>query len=226
MAGNPRVVALVTGLLGLGTIGIALAFSFLPLVKAGGSCVIPGAVVQFEFARSMADLLHIFGPDGGACRGPALAAMDQANTFDVWAFIPAYTAFNLAAILFLAGSFRGLALAAAAAAVGALVADYVETLNLLAITKDLAANVGLLAVSTPAAWTKFALLGLHGLLLAAICWRSTPRRVILGGVLVLPTLATVVLALDAANQGPFVLAAILAWGSLTAIALWKGLRGA
>lgn len=226
MGGNRRIVALATGVLGVVTIGIALAFSMLPAVKAGGACVIPGAVVQFEFARDMADLVRIFGPDGGACRAPALAAMDQANTLDVWAFIPAYTAFNLAAILFLTGGFRGLGLAAALAAVGALVADYVETLNLLTITRDLDANVGLLAISTPAAWTKFVLLGVHGLLLAAICWRSTPRRPILGTALVLPALGTAVLAMDPAMQTPFVTAAILAWGSMTVIALWKGVRGA
>jgi len=225
MTGNPRLLALATGIVGVVAICIALAFQQLPTVKAAGACAIPGAVLEFEFATAKADLERIFGAAGSECRPKALAAMDAANRFDVVYFIPAYTAFNLLAVTFLAGLRRPLAMAAAAAAAGALVADYVETVTLLTITKDLAAGEAMLATSSTAAWIKFGLLSLHALLLAAICLKGAPRRPILGVALLLPTPAVVAMLLTPASHAIAPLGYVVAWLALMAVALWTAARG-
>lgn len=224
--GRPRLWALATGLVGLVAIVIALGFARLPLVvEAGPACFPAGAVVRFEFATTADDLRALFGEPGDACHDKALAAMDQSNRFDVFGFIPAYTAFGLLAVVFLARRLRSpLAMAAFAASLLAMVCDYIETLNLLQITQDLVAGESLLATASTAAWAKFALLGFHALLLAAICLTDAPRRRILGVLLLLPApaVAWTWLHPDFAGIMSYIFAA--GWIALTVVALWTALR--
>lgn len=188
--------AIVTLGLGAMTIAIVIAFALLPEMRSAGACMQPGAVVQFEFARNGDDLARIFGGDA-SCGPQVIAAMDAVNRLDLLAFIPTYTAFALAAVFFLAGgALRPLSIAAAAAALGAAAADYLETTTLLKITQTLDAPEALLGVSQAGAWTKFALLAAHALFCAGLCFLSELRRPVLGVLLLLPTLGVAAAAFD------------------------------
>lgn len=222
---NTRLMALLTGLAGLVALAITLAFAQLPAVTSAGDCVASGDVIAFELATTQAELTRIFHPLGDPCRPPALAAMDQVNTLDVFAYIPAYTAFAILAVLFLTGDIRRpLPLAAIAVAVLALAADYVETTALLTITKDVEAGLALTGRASTAAWIKFGALAGHAALLAAICFTGQPRRRVLGGLLLLPLPAFLVMVADPTRHGLLSLALFASWTPLMLMALWEALR--
>jgi hypothetical protein len=216
--------AALAGLVGLAALAITISFSLLPAVTAAGTCVTGDTLIRFEFARTLADLQGLLHAPGDACRAPALAAMDQSNTLDVVAFIPTYTAFTVLAALFLGGGAvrRPLVLAALATSAVALVADYSETLRLLAITKDVEANAGLAPAASVSAWIKFGALALNALILAGLCFAS--RRRILGVLLVLPILAFAVMLVQPAQYGLLTLAFVASWLPLTLVALWTAFR--
>jgi hypothetical protein len=222
---NTRIVALLTGLAGLVALAITVAFAQLPAVTAARACVASGDVIAFELATTLAELTRIFHPLGDTCRPLALAAMDQVNHLDVFAYIPSYTAFTILAVLFLAGNARRpLPLAALAVAVLALAADYVETTALLTITKDVEGGVALTARASTAAWIKFGALAGHAGLLAAICFTGQPRRRVLGGLLLLPLPGFLVMLADPSRNGILNLAFFASWTPLMLMALWEALR--
>lgn len=226
MSNQTRIWAALTAIAGLTTLATIVAFRTLPEVQAAGPCMTDGAVLNFEFARSPADLDTIFGAVGSACRDPRIAALDAINTVDVWAFIPAYTAFVSFAAMFLsAGVLRPLAWAAIAVAVTALGADYVETLNLLAYTPDLAPPPARLIESSTAAWIKFFCLGLNGLLLAALCFTATPRRPILGALLCLPIIGVALMFADRSLIQAQSLAFFASWTPLLVMAAKTAVTG-
>jgi hypothetical protein len=211
---------------GIASLAVFVAFALLPEMRAAAQCLPPGSVVQFEFARNDADLTRIFGEVGSACRPLAIAAMDAVNTLDLIAFIPLYTGFCIAGAIFLAdGAPRLLAIAAIAAALGALVGDYVETTTLLGITQDIDASEALLARSQFGAWSKFALLAAHAFFCAGLCFFGERRRTVLGLLLVLPALGVGVTALDHvryanAMNGAFA----IAWIGLLAMAARRAVQ--
>ncbi|MFZ4606584.1 MAG: hypothetical protein ACOYM5_10030 [Caulobacter sp.] len=211
-----RMLPLLTTLTGLATLGVTLAFQQLAAVKAAGTCMGPGSVVQFEFARTPADLAALFGP--AVCHQPVIAGMEAVNHLDIAAYIPSYTAFAILAALWLGGRSR-LALAAIALAVVAFVADMVETTTLLQITKDVAAAEPLLPRSSTAAWIKFAALGAHGLTLALICLRAAPKRRLLAVLLVLPAIGVVAARIDPGSVGLLTLGLGLSWTAMMLLAL-------
>ncbi|MBP6689403.1 MAG: hypothetical protein KA153_05395, partial [Hyphomonadaceae bacterium] len=118
--------AIATIVAGLVTLGISVAFAMLPEVTAAGECFARGAVVQFEFARNVADLVTIFGEPESACRPQIVNAMDAVNHLDMLAFIPAYTLFGICAALFLANGVwqRPLVIIAIGVSLLAAAADY------------------------------------------------------------------------------------------------------
>jgi hypothetical protein len=177
----------------IGVVAFAVVMTFPQLAKLNdGGCALPGdAMIRFELARSLTVLPWLSG-----CAGAA-KAMDAENHLDVAAFIWSYNGFIALAAVFLARRLRrALVLAAIAAAAIALIADYVETFTLLKITRSLADSGPLFPISSTAAWTKFAFIGVNAALLSAICWTAWPGRPILGALLLLPVMATVVLAVD------------------------------
>lgn len=206
--------------LGAVVLSLFVVFALLPDVRAADACLASGAVVQFELAASVDDLLAIFGPAGGACRPLAVAAMDAVNTLDLWAFIPAYTVFCSVGALFVArGEFRLLSAAAIAAALGATVADYAETTALLEITQRLDDPGGWLVQSHTGAWVKFALLAAHAFFVSGLCWNDARRRPILGLLLLAPALGTLAAWLDPERFLPLMNAGFaLAWIALFAVA--------
>jgi hypothetical protein len=223
-----RLWAALTSLAGIVTLAVTVAFTQLGPVITAGACAPPGAVIQFELARTPADLIAIFHEPADPCRPKVVAAMDAVNHLDVLAYIPAYTAFGIFAAGFLsAGAWRRpLALGAIAAAVAALAGDYLETLNLLKISQVVDNPGGLLALSTTGAWIKFAMLALNALLLAGLCLTVTPKRRILAGLLVLPTLGVIALAVDAAKfAGLLNLAFFASWTPLLVLALRRAVTG-
>lgn len=210
-----------TIVLGVATLALFGAFSMLPEMRAAGECLAAGSVVKFELASSVDDLQAIFGPSGSECRELGVAAMDAVNRLDIWAFIPTYTLFCVAGALFLArGAPRLLAFVAVAAAFGAAVSDYVETLALLEITETLDAPGALLAQSQAGAWSKFALLATHAFFCAGVCFNDAQRRPILGLLLLLPALGTAAAWLDHERltnvmNGGFA----IAWAALLVVAV-------
>ncbi|MEQ1617821.1 MAG: hypothetical protein ABL883_05705 [Terricaulis sp.] len=192
-----RGLAIATLALGAASIGVFVAFAMLAEARAAGACMPAGAVVQFELARNGEDLAAIFGASDASCGPRVIAAMDAINRLDLLAFIPTYTAFALAAALFLAGgALRPLSIAAAAAALGAAAGDYVETTTLLKITQTLDSPEALLGMSQAGAWSKFALLAAHALFCAGLCFLGERRRPFLGALLLLPTLGVAAAAYD------------------------------
>lgn len=189
------IATLVTGLI---TLGISVAFGMLPEVTAAGECFARGAVVQFEFARNIADLVAVFGEPESTCRPLVITAMDAVNHLDTLAFIPAYTLFGICAALFLANGVwqRPLVIIAIAASLLAAAADYLETVTLLSLTQTLDAPGGLLQYSQLGAWSKFALLAAHAVFCAGICYTSEKPRYILGAVLLLPPFGVAAAAYD------------------------------
>jgi hypothetical protein len=189
--------AILTTLAGIAALATFVLFQSLPEVKAAGACAKNEAVLLFELARTQADLDAVFGAPGSACRSKLIAALDAVNTIDVRLFIPAYTAFIAFAALFLSGGkLHPLAWGAIALAVVAAVADYVETLNLLAYTPELTPTPERLVESSTAAWIKFFALSLNALLLAALCFTAGHKRRILGVLLCLPLIGVTLMFAD------------------------------
>ena len=213
---NRRLLPILTSLAGLASLVITVAFQQLAAVKAAGTCMGAGSVVQFEFARTAAELAAVFGP--AVCQQPVIAAMDAVNHLDIAGYIPTYTAFAILAALWLGGRSR-LAMAAVGLALLAFVADMVETTTLLKITQSLSAAEPLLPRSSTAAWIKFAALAAHALVLALICLRATPKRRILAVLLVLPAIGTVAARIDPGSVGLMTLGFLLSWTPLLLVAM-------
>jgi hypothetical protein len=217
-----RLVAGLTAVAGVIALGVTIAFRLLPQVKAAADCIPPDAVIRFEFARGPADVPFLYG----ACQAQAKAAIDAVNLLDVAAYIPSYSAFAALAAVFLARTWRGpLVAAAVSTALAALVNDYVETITLLRITADLDGAGSLWATSSTAAWIKFGALGGNAGLLAAICLTTTPRRMLLGGLLILPALATMLLVIDPSRSDLLSYAYLASWTPVLLIAARDAVTG-
>lgn len=222
MTSNTRVWAVLTAVSGVAVVAVSTAFTLLPEVVAGQAAGCYGKtppVVAFEFARNVAEASPLFG--AGACRPLALAAMDAINRLDILAYIPAYSLFAVFGAVFAArGARPPLVLLAILAAILAFVADMIETTTLLRATTDLEAAGALLPRSSAAAWTKFAALAVHGLLVAAVCLRVAPRRWIVGMAMALPAVGTAAAAIDpAAYSKLMMLGLTVGWMVLLAFAI-------
>ena len=177
-----------------GLVSLAIVGYMVSLTNGAG--LPDGSVIHFELAGTPERVNGVL--NSGRERGASIAAMDGVNTLDVWAFIPAYTLFGVFAALFLSGGDwrRPLTFMAILAIVGAAGADYLETTTLLALTKDGADMPALIPSLQIGAWTKFALLAAHALFCAGLCFLGTPRRVVLGVLLLLPVPGVAAAAID------------------------------
>lgn len=186
--------AIVTG---LALLASYVAFGMLPEMRAAGECAPAGSMLQFELARNADDLRAVFGASESECRPLVIAAMDALNRLDMLAFIPLYTAFCVAAAMFLArGAPRLLAIGAVLAALGGAAADYLETTTLMSLTQTLDAPDALIPQLQLGAWSKFALLAAHAFFCAGLCLNDAKRRPILGVLLLAPALGVAVAAFD------------------------------
>lgn len=217
---GPRLWAILTVLAGLAVVAVSTAFTLLPEVVAGqaaGCFTKTPPVVAFEFARTVPEAAALFGQ--GACRSLSLTAMDAINDLDIRFYIPAYTLFAVFGALFAArGARPPLVFMAFLAAIVAFVADMVETTTLLDVTRDIEAAGPLLPRSSIAAWTKFAALAVHGLLVAGICLR-TPRRWIVCAAMMLPAAGTIAAAVDPSRWSSLMMLGLtVGWMTLLAFA--------
>lgn len=221
MSNTTRIWAILTTATGIATLAVTVLFQVLPEVAAGraAGCYAAPPVIAFEFARTAQQALALFGT--GDCRAMTLTAMDAINRLDMAAYIPAYTLFAVLGAIFAArGARPRLALLAILAAITALVADYVETTTLLAITADFDTATDAMTVrASTAAWIKFFALGAHGLLVAAVCFRVAPRRWIVAAAMALPLPGVIAAATDPDTRaGLMTLGLTVGWLTMLAFA--------
>ena len=175
MSRRQNIWPIATLVFGCATLGVFVAFNLLPAVRAvypAGE--LPEAVSAFQRARSLGDLAAVFGDPPHAA---ITAAMDAVNTLDLYAFVPAYSLFLIAAALMLAGGVRApLAwLAIVPALIGA-GADMVETSAQLRLTADWANAEAYLPRIAPAHWVKYFALAAHALGCTAIGLLAPAKR--------------------------------------------------
>jgi len=185
-----RALSIVTLLLGLATLGAFLWLGLAPEVTAVyDRSEVALAVSEFQRSVTPADLARVFGDPAD----PAIvAAQDSINTRDLWAFIPAYTLFLIAAALMLSETRTAITWAAVLFAVLGGAADAVETYLQLCVTGDLGNAERYLPIATWH-WAKYVALALNGAAVAALCLLATRKRWIMG-VIALAPLPLVMLA--------------------------------
>lgn len=120
---------------GAAVIGITVLMGGVEGIEACDRVQSPGPVIRFEWVRTPAEVQALFGEE--PCRSRLAAAMDRVNRIDSYAFIPAFTLFQLFAAWALRGSGRGVAAAVALAAAVAALCDWGEDSLLFAITASL-----------------------------------------------------------------------------------------
>ncbi|MBL8548872.1 MAG: hypothetical protein JNJ73_02725 [Hyphomonadaceae bacterium] len=207
--------------LGLATLGVFIGFRTLEPVRAAISsgCGASDTLSRFQLARTMDDLIAVFSAPAGVCRAPIVTAMDAANRLDLYAFIPVYAAFLIAAAIALSGPWRThVALAAIGAVVLAALGDALETATQLRITQDIEAATPHLPALAIGYWVKNASLGVYAAVIAGVALAPPRRRFALATIAALATLAMVGAAFDEA-RAPFMTLAFGAfWIALLAIA--------
>lgn len=219
---SARALPLVTLVLGLATLGAFLWLGLAPEVTSVyGRSEVALAVSEFQRSVTPADLARVFGEPAD----PAIiAAMDSVNTRDLWAFIPAYTLFLIAAALLLSQERGPITWAAIAFALIGAAADAVETVIQLRITADYA-NAGQHLPVATWHWTKYLGLALNGFAVAALCLLGAHKRWIVG-VIALAPLPLVLLAWAGVTSPRLFSVAFAAyWIALLVLALIETVRG-
>jgi hypothetical protein len=217
-----RTLPLVTLLLGLATLGAFLWLGLSPEVTSVyDRNEVALAVSEFQRSVTTADLARVFGDPAD----PAIiAAQNSVNTRDLWAFIPAYTLFLIAAGLLLSERRGPITWAAIVFALLGGAADAVETYLQLRIASDLANAEQYLPVATWH-WAKYLALALNGLAVAALCLLAARKRWIVG-VIALAPLPLVLLAWAGATSPRLFSVAFAAyWIALLVLALIETVRG-
>lgn len=155
---------LVSGILGFGAIAMTLILSLVGPRETGA--LPPGfitPVMAFEFAGSEAEVYRLFEPEGSA------AAMDRVNRWD-FLFMTLYSAFlGMFALAAARRTDEPIYLIAAALALAILLADVLENVQLLGITKQMQLGgslIGALARLNVFTWLKWGGLALYFLLIA------------------------------------------------------------
>ena len=173
---------------GVATFAVLVAFSLLPAVRAGFPLgdFIP-AMSAFQRAVTPADLTYVFGSPADPAR---IAAMQNANTLDLYGFIPIYTLFLISGAAMLAGGVRKPVawLSFAPALIGA-AGDLVETTKQLGVTSDWAHAGSYLPIAF-ACWIKYFGLAVSAAGASALCLAGPKPRFVLAGLGFVPIIAT------------------------------------
>ena len=218
-----RGLPLLTLLLGLATLASFVWLGLAPEVTAVyARSEVALAVSEFQRSVTTADLARVFGDPAD----PAIiAAQNVINTRDLYAFIPAYTLFLIAAALMLGGQARPPATwAAIIFAILGGAADAVETKLQLQITADLSDAAAHLPVATWH-WAKYLALALNGAAVAALALLAARKRWIIGAIALVP-LPLVMLAWAGITSPRLFSAAFAAyWIALLAVAVIETVRG-
>lgn len=208
--------ALLTLIFGLITLGVFVAFRFLPEVQAAPMLGdLPSAVSQFQRAETPADLAVLFGspPDQASVR-----AMNALNTLDLYAFIPSFTVFLIAGVFMLAGSPSGpLPWAAIIFVLIGAGADVIETSHQLAVGADMTNASAHLPIA-PWHWLKYGALALNGVAVAGLCLVRAPQRWVLGVAALLPLPSVLAAWAGLVDPRVFGVAFTLYWVALLSVA--------
>jgi hypothetical protein len=216
-----RALPLVTALLGVLTLGAFIALGSQPAVRA----VYPASEIStnvsaFQRAETLGDIAAVFGSPTDPAK---LAAMDALNTLDLYAFIPAYALFLVAAAILLGGlRNRWTQIAIIFALLGA-VGDVIETWKQLQLTADIASAEAHLPIA-PWHWLKYCALALNGVAIATICFTSAKKRWILGVIAFVSFPIMALSYMEAITPRAFAATFALYWIALLAVALLEAAR--
>lgn len=210
-------------------ITVILIMPYFPTEAAADISGYGSPVIAFEFARTPADLIAVFGGDVDPERAGRIAMMDQGNRWD-FLFMTLYSVFG--AIFGLAVRRRRATLGAVivVAAIVAGIADAVETRTLLSITAQMTEGVanpaGLATVWVPVT-IKFIGLALSiigaGLFIgsrADVAWKALGALTVLAALLSIPALLS-----PSTLGGLLTLSVGIGWIIMLAYALTRSLRG-
>lgn len=193
---------MLVGLTGLAVvITITLIMPYFPAQAAKDVSGYGSPVIAFEFARTPADLITVFGADIDSERAGRILMMDQGNRLD-FIFMTLYTLFGALVGMAVRQTRRALGTVIMAAALIAGIADAVETRTLLSITAQMMDGVASQAESPKGLsmlWVpvtiKFSSLALSilcaGLFLgsqASVTWKALGALTVLAALLSLPAL--------------------------------------
>lgn len=216
-----RALPFVTLILGLATLAAFIALGAQPAVRevyAAGE--VSTYVSAFQRSETQGDIAAVFGSPFDSAK---IAAMDALNTLDLYAFIPAYALFLVAAAIMLGGlNNRWTQIAIIFGLLGA-VGDVIETWKQLQLTADIENAEAHLPIA-PWHWLKYAALALNGVAVASLCFTAPKKRWILGGV-ALASFPLVVLAyMGAVTPRAFAATFALYWIALLVIAAIETIR--
>jgi hypothetical protein len=216
-----RTLPLLTAALGLATL---IAFLWLGGQDAVRS-VYPSSEVSihvsaFQRAETIGDIAAVFGSPADPAK---IAAMDALNTLDLYAFIPAYALFLIAAAILLGGlNNRWTQIAIIFALLGA-VGDAIETWKQLQLTADIANAEARLPIA-PWHWLKYDALALNGVAIATLCITSAKKRWILGAIAFVSFPLVVLSYMDALTPRAFAATFALYWIALLVIAAMEAIK--
>ncbi len=216
-----RTLPLLTVALGLATL---IAFLWLGGQEAVSS-VYPSSEVSihvsaFQRSETLSDIAAVFGSPADPAK---IAAMDALNTLDLYAFIPAYALFLVAAAIMLGGlSNRWTQIAIIFALLGA-IGDAIETWKQLQLTADIANAEAHLPIA-PWHWLKYAALALNGVAIASLCFSAAKKRWILGAIAFVSFPLVVLSYMDALTPRAFAATFALYWIALLVIAAMEAIK--
>lgn len=216
-----RTLPLLTVALGVATLIAFVSLGSQPAVRA----VYPAnevalAVSAFQRAEEIQHIVAVFGYPTDPRR---VAAMDALNRVDLFAFIPAYTAFLAAAAVMLGGLRNRWAQVAIAFALLGALADALETWKQLQLTADISNAENHLPIA-PWHWLKYGALALNGVAVASLCFTGERKRHILGVIALAPLPLVAASYAGLISTRVFAGAFTLYWIALLAIAIIETVR--
>jgi hypothetical protein len=206
-------------LFGAAVIGFAAWFTGVipPDTCSGAPATAGSALLEFQLARTPADIEHVFGAAGDPCRQRMIAAMDRANTVDLVGFIATYGAF-LACFFWATAHGRAVTAARVGlAAVAATVAfDVLETATQLRLTDALPGTSTQLTLLAIGSRGKYLGLAIASLAAGLLTWMRPGllARIVAVVCVVGGALALVGLAMPSAR------AALASGGAAAWLAMW------
>lgn len=217
-----RLIPLAALILGLATLATFMWLGMSPEVSTVYTRnEIALATSEFQRSVTLGDLARVFGDPPNAA---IVAAHESVNVRDLYAFVPAYTLFLIAAALMIGDARNPATWIAILFGVLGGAADAVETSIQLRILADLANAEQHLPVATWH-WLKYSALALNGLAISALCLLAVQKRWILGVVALLPLPFVIAAWADLASPRLFSVAFALYWITLLALALIETVRG-
>jgi hypothetical protein len=199
---------------GLVTMIISFYFGMIPNIEACAETR-PGlgSIIAFEIVRTPADVATLFGTE--PCRGQFLAAMRHATWVDALAFIPAYTAFLVLALIALRGRGPKIAAAGAAAVVLGAIFDEIEGVQLFTVMAALPGEQSAIDILIPMVRGKFAFLALGALAIGWLMARLPGFFWGIAGLIVTAGGAVMLFGVSSDAQAAFLgLGGAISWGTL------------